>query len=951
MAKPRIQKEDNQTGIIGRTSGFARYLSPIDAWAIAFGCIVGWGAFVMPGTTFLPVAGPAGTTIALLIGAFIMLIIGANYSYLMKKRPGAGGVYAYTREAFGKDHAFLCSWFLSLSYISIVFMNATAIFIMTRTLFGDALHFGYHYNVAGFDVYLTEIGLSTLILLILSSLFILVKPLPQYLLTISASVLLIGSLIVAAACLPRVGSIGDLFAFSPKGDVTGVVFAIVLLAPWAYVGFDTMSLETVHFKFDIRRSGKLIALSIICGAVVYIVMSLISVTAVPDSYSSWMEYFADLNNLKGIKAVPTFYAAESAMGSTGVVIIGATAAAAILTGIIAAFKASIRMLTSMADDMIVSGKFANTTFCVIFILVLSVFVSFLGRNTLEWFVELTTFGAIIGFGYTSLSAFKLAKAEGNRRVTITGIAGTLISIAFIVMELVPELTSFQTMSAESFLALSLWCILGFAVYWRSMKRSVLQEYNGAAVSSTVLFALLLYSAMMWFLEHVIRTTGSEELRNRYRMYGVIFVIIVTLGLGVMMYIENLLRKRQNELSREVIRAEESNHAKSRFLFNMSHDIRTPMNAIIGFTNLAKKENPEGKMGEYLNKIDRSSRNLLGLINDVLEMSRIENGVAELSTAPADICEIFDTVRDLFSNQMESKNLDFIVDTSGVKNRYVICDSKSLNRAVVNIVGNAYKFTPEGGIVSVTLNEIACSEEGKGSYHLRIRDTGMGMSPEFAVKVFTAFERERTDAVSEIQGTGLGMAITKNIIDLMGGTIEVRTAPGEGTEFELRFTLPLCAAEDVGAPEAAVAEKDEKLDFTKIRLLLVEDNLINMEIASVILSENGFLFDIAGDGKQALDMVAESYAGYYDAVLMDIRMPVMDGYEAAAAIRALDNKALASVPIIAMTAGAVDEDAGALSKAGMQGFIAKPIEVNKMLSTLTRILEKNKVRSDKTYGKQ
>ncbi|MBQ9250691.1 MAG: amino acid permease [Oscillospiraceae bacterium] len=931
--------ETPQQNTVG-SSGMARYLAPIDVWAIAFGCIIGWGAFVMPGTTFLPIAGPGGTVVAMLISAVIMLIIGMNYAFLMNSRPGTGGVYAYTKEAFGRDHAFLCSWFLSLSYISIVFLNATALFVVSRTLFGDLLQVGYHYNIAGYEIYLGEVALSVGALVLIGLLFINKKPLVQGLQTGLAVVLMLGAVIITAACLPRLQQ-ADLF--SPKGLYNGggpsVVMTIVLLSPWAFVGFDVISLETAHFRFPVKRSGRIIALSILFGAFVYTAMSLVSVTALPTGYDSWQSYIADLDKLSGVAAVPAFYAAQTVMGKAGLAIMGVTALAAILTGVIGAYRATTRVLSTMAEDRILSDKFSSTTFCIIFIMVISIVVSFLGRYALEWFVELTTFGAIVGFGYTSASAFKLAKKAGNRTIMVTSLIGTVVTGCFTVVQLIPWITEFQTMGAASFLMLALWCLLGFVFYWRTMRQGLLSEYHGMSTSSTVLFSLLLYAVMMWLVLQLLAAADSAVTRQIILRDGIFAMGILLVGLVVMLYVQSTLRQRHDLLEREVIRAEESSRAKTQFLFNMSHDIRTPMNAIIGYTNLASKENKDPALAEYLGKIDVSGRHLLELIDDILEMSRIESGTIELNNAPLDLRALLYELRDLFEAQMAEKDLSFSVDASQVWHPYVLADRHNMNRMLLNIVSNAFKFTPEGGDIKVSLWEVDSVEENWGLYELRVQDNGIGMSREFSEKMFTAFERERTSTVSGIQGTGLGLAITKGIVDKMGGTIDVNTAPGNGTEFVIRLRLELSDASQLPEETAAPSSPTEgtREDFTGKRLLLVEDNQINREIATMILREAGFALETAENGRIAVDKVAASEPGYYDAVLMDIQMPEMDGYTATREIRALADARLSAIPIIAMTANAFQEDIQAAKAAGMNSHIAKPLDVDKMLSTLTEVL--------------
>jgi CheY-like chemotaxis protein len=283
-----------------------------------------------------------------------------------------------------------------------------------------------------------------------------------------------------------------------------------------------------------------------------------------------------------------------------------------------------------------------------------------------------------------------------------------------------------------------------------------------------------------------------------------------------------------------------------------------------------------------------------------------------------------------------------VHTGQVQHRYVWCDQKNLNRVLLNILSNAYKFTPPGGTITASLLEVGVTEDNYGAYEIRVQDTGIGMSREFAERMFNAFERERSSTVSGVEGTGLGLSITKRIIDLMGGAIEVLTAPGSGTQIVIRLKFKLAEEKDVpddaqSLPAEPDAAAETEIDFSTKRLLLVEDNQINMEIALMILTQAGFMVETAENGQVALNMVAASRPGHYDAILMDIQMPVMDGYEATRAIRALEDRELAGIPILAMTANAFREDVEAAKEAGMVAHIAKPVDVQKMLAILKSVL--------------
>ena len=682
-------------------------------------------------------------------------------------------------------------------------------------------------------------------------------------------------------------------------------------------------------------------MGIVLAAFAYISMTLISVASVPDGYADWQSYILDLHNLGGIESVPTFYTAQSIMGTAGLVVMILTAIASIMTGIIGGYRAATRVLSTMAEDRILSEKFSKTTVSIVFIMAVAIILSLFGRNTLSWFVDLTSFGAIVAFGYTSAAALKIAKTEKNTPVVTTAVIGTAVSIVFVIVQLVPRLSAMEAMGSEALLLLSLWCLLGFVFYWRTVTNSTLTEFSGMSISGIVLFTLLVYSAIMWLAKRMMSDSTLESMKSSLVWGGIVMMVIIFVGLYVMLYIQKVVRIKHEASEREKIHAVESSLAKSQFLFNMSHDIRTPMNAIIGYTGLAMKEDAPENVRSYLEKIDGASQHLLALINDILEMSRIESGRVELEYVPSDLCAVFDGMYDLFREQMNEKGLDFQVHTGQIQDRYVWCDRKNLNRVLLNILSNAYKFTPEGGAVTASLWESNPGETGYANYEIRVQDTGIGMSKEFVEKMFHAFEREHTSTVSGIEGTGLGLSITKSIVDLMGGTIEVITAPGSGTEVIIRLKMQLADEKDVvdDKEERTVSGKTEQeIDFSAKRLLVVEDNPINLEIAMMILQQAGFKLESAENGKAACDMVAASEPGYYDAVLMDIQMPVMDGYEATRAIRALPDKELAAIPVLAMTANAFKEDEEAAKEVGMQAHIAKPIDVKILMNTLTNVLQ-------------
>ncbi len=397
-----------------------------------------------------------------------------------------------------------------------------------------------------------------------------------------------------------------------------------------------------------------------------------------------------------------------------------------------------------------------------------------------------------------------------------------------------------------------------------------------------------------------------------------------------------LEEKNAELNHAIKQAEAANLSKRNFLFNMSHDIRTPMNAIIGFANLAKRDiDDKEKVGSHLEKIMISSRHLLGLINDVLDMSRIESGKVTIETLPVIVMEQMNLISDVLRSDMESKKLAYVHKTD-VTDSYVYADALHVNRVLMNIFANAVKFTPEGGTVTFVLRERPSTREGYAFYDFIISDTGIGMSEEFKSHIFEQFSRERSSTVSRTQGTGLGMSIAKSLTSLMGGEIQVESELGKGTTFTVTYEFKLTTKDNM---LGSINEQslDAKVNLAGKRVLLVEDNELNTEIALAILETAGFEVETASDGSEAVELMKEKDAGHYDLILMDIQMPIMNGYEATRAIRSLDEAEKASIPIIAMTANAFEEDKKNAYAAGMDAHITKPIDVKALLQTMSDVI--------------
>ena len=950
------------------------YLTGLSAWALAFGCSVGWGSFLMPGTTFLPNAGPLGTAIGLLIGAAAMILIGSSFHYMMRRWPDGGGAFTYARRAFGDDHGFLSAWFLCLTYIGLVWANATAMAVLARYMLGDTLMVGFHYRVAGYDVYLGEVllcvgAVAAFGLICMAGKRLSGRTQAALALGLMASV----TVCFAAAAMGHEGGAASMApAFAPEGTKIKQVFSILSLVPWAFVGFESVSHSAEELRFSTNRTLRIMTWAVVCTLACYIMLALLPVLAVPEGYESWTEYISALDGETGYRALPTLAAAHAALGENGVRILSMAVFCALSTSLIGNMVAASRLLRAMAEEGILPAWFRSVDKRDIprnalwFIMGVSAVIPLLGRTAISWHVDVSTIGATIAYAYTCAAAWKLARLEGDRLHTLLGMAGFALSVLFSLFLLAPGVFSGGALETESYLILAAWGILGFLFFRLVLGGDRERRFGKSMVVWVALMALIFLTTLMWTQETIstVSREGTERIgaaareegvaaaaedearfdarveeemervRRTFRDHNLVEASIVVLAFGVMFSVYSNMRSREKQIELERIKAQESSQAKSAFLSNMSHDLRTPMNAIIGYTQLAQREKVgEAEMRGYLTKIGASSQHLLSLINDVLEMSRIENGRMELMPEKTDLAEVMEETGKMFASQMSAKHIEFLVDASGVEDRYVLCDGNRLTRVFMNLLSNACKFTPEHGRVSAILRQTG--REGQyASYEARVKDNGIGMSREFARNVFTPFERERTSTVSGIQGTGLGMSITKTIVDLMGGTIDLITAPGKGCEFIVRLQFPV---EKAPQEEAEAGQDGQEMSLSGKRLLLAEDNEINREIALLILGEKGFVMETAENGRVALGMVSEAPAGYYDAVLMDIQMPEMNGYEAARAIRSLPDKDKAAVPIVAMTANAFKEDEDQAREAGMNGHIAKPIDVEKMMETLAGIL--------------
>ena len=456
-----------------------KQLSPLNVWSLALGCIIGWGAFVMPGNTFLGKAGPLGTAVAMGIAALIMIIISFNYHFMINKYPVAGGEFTYTYHAFGEKHAFVCSWFLGLSYLAIVPLNATALALIGRNLMHNIFQVGFHYNVAGYDIYFGEIMLAVVALFLFAFLSIRGVKFTGLFQTGLVFALVGGVLIITIAAIvnPNVSFSNLSPGFYPRNTSLAGILAVVAVAPWAFVGFDTIPQAAEEFKFSTKKTIILMVLSILFGAAVYVILNTVTAATIPEGYESWVAYIDDMPNLDGLLSLPTFHAGYQLLGTAGVAFLGIAVLGAILSGIIGFYMATSRLLYSMSKESVLpkwfgelDGKYRTPAHAILFVLIIALIAPFFGRTALGWIVDMSSIGAAIGYGYTSIAAYQFAKKENDKRIMMTGIIGGIMALVFIVLLLVPIPVFNCSLGKESYICLIVWVLLGSVFYLFSVKK-------------------------------------------------------------------------------------------------------------------------------------------------------------------------------------------------------------------------------------------------------------------------------------------------------------------------------------------------------------------------------------------------------------------------------------------------------------------------------------------------
>ncbi len=929
------------------------YLTAIGAWALAFGCSVGWGSFVMPGTTFLPIAGPVGTALGMALGTLAMILLAKNYHYLMNRYPEAGGSYAYAREALGFDQGFLSAWFLIITYVAILWANASALPLIARTLTGSMFQFGFHYEVAGFHVYMGEILLAVASILI-GALICLHRKAAERV-QVAMAVILFGAVtvcFVAGMNNPALGAAGLAPAFVPDRNPSGDVFTIFALTPWAFVGFESISHSAPEARFPLKRVFAVLVAAIVAAGLAYTFLVLLAATALPEGCTSWVDYVARLGDFDGLASQPTFFAAHAALGSFGTAILGLAALCGIFTGLIGNYVALSRLIYALSLDGMLpewvgetdeSGVPRNAILC---IMLVSVTLPFLGRTAISWIVDVTTVGATIAYAFASASTWQTARKDGDRGAVAFGLAGLVVSLLFALEFLVPNLIAVNTLATESYLILAIWGILGFLFFRHALVHDTHHRMGRSIIAWAVLFGLIIFTSSVWMRQTTKRAIDestqtimsaqeeydavrSDEIDSfaqllvdqNERMDDTLFtcivaqVIMTVIALLILFDMYHYVQKRERQTEVERALAEESSRAKTSFLSNMSHEIRTPMNAIIGLDSIALR-NPDlpPRTREQLEKIGASANHLLGLINDILDMSRIESGRMTLKNEEFSMRELLNQVNIIIGGQCADKGLHYKCNIVGDVGDYYVGDDMKLKQVLINILGNSVKFTEAPGDVTLMVRE-ASRQDDVCTLRFAMTDTGVGMDAEYIPKIFEAFSQEDETSTNRYGGSGLGMAITKSFVEMMSGDIDVQSQKGVGSTFTVSVTL--------GASSRRAHEDTGLTIPSGLRCLVIDDDEIACEHAQVVLHSIGIEADTSVDPHEALSLLRRAHDANdpYQLLLTDYKMPQMDGLELIAALRAFDDGKTAIIMLTGYNWESIEDDASAM---GVDDIMAKPL---------------------------
>ena len=935
-----------------------RNVSRAAAWAVAFGCATGWGSFIMPGTTFLPAAGPLGTALGVLVGGLVMAVVGWNYSRMVDRHPGPGGALAYVRETFGVDHGFLCAWFLVLAYVSIVWANATALTLVTRALFGDLFSFGPHYSIAGYEIFLGDLLLSGAAVALAAAANLRPRLAARAQVGFAAVFVLGVAVVFAAALWRRAGGGAPPLppAFAPDGGPRlAQVLRIVALAPWLYVGFEAVSHLSGEFRFPARRAFGPMAAGLAASVAVYAALAALpALRSVAPGAAPPAPLPADT------LAVPTFRSAVAALGAAGMAVIGLAAVGAIFTNLVGNTMVASRLVSSMAAEGVLPAALAATREdgaprrAVLAIAAVSLFVPLLGRTAIGFIVDVTTVGAAVAYVYVSAAALRTARSlppgPARRRDEIAGSLGAVLSLAIAALFLLPNLLGGGSlMATESYFILAVWCVAGIVVFLAACRRDREHRFGRSPIVWLGMLALVLFLSVTWMRQSTFEATeevfgdiegrpaagavfatledGKARLERSILRNSLVQTATTVLSFVLLLGLYAVLRRRELDMEDEKARA------KSYFFSTVSHDIRTPLNAIIGYSEMLRQGIRDADEREKaLDSIVVSGRTLLGLVNDVLDLSKLESGKMEIEPEPTDCPRLLGELADAFRATISAPALELRCRPGAMP--LLMLDPQRLRQIGFNLVGNAVKFTERGHVeVRASWTPDADGADGAaGTFRLDVEDTGCGIGKEDLARIASAYVQVGSKT-GRNGGTGLGLAICKQLAAAMGGRLEAVSEPGRGSTFSLVVPgvraageAEKAAARAAAEAEAAAARPAPAPARPVRRVLVVDDVPINLMVLSAQLRNLGdFKIETAPEGRAALERLEHADGEPFDLVLTDMWMPVMDGEGLVRSIR--ERPALRGLRVVAVTADV--ELQGKTAEMGFDGILLKPVTADKL----------------------
>ncbi len=944
------------------------HLSALGAWAVAFGCAVGWDVFVLPWTDFLPKAGPAGALSGLAAIALAMVAIAWNFHYMMVKCPGPGGVYSYAKKAFGHDHGYICGWFLCLAYAAIVWADAEMMTVAVRYMIGgNPLHFGFKYRIAGFDVCLGDMAMVSVAMCAIAALT--VRRRVAAAVQTAMALLLAAGLIVCfgAAAASHDGGVASMRPFfSPSGEPLPVqMLGVFIIAPWLFVGIESISCMSAEFRFPVEKSFKIMVAAIVATVAAYVMALFIPVLAPGSAGAGWPAAVA----VGGDANVRAFDMVESVLGGAGPAVLGITLLCALFTNLLGNTLVAGRLLAAMADDGAMplwlgreKGRFSarNSGFA---IAAAAVATSAIGLKAVDIIVDVAIVGTAVAYAYTSAAAFKVARKEGDRVSAAIGLAGLVFSAAIAGLFLVPAFS--VSMGTVSYLALVMLCIAGLVFFLFAFHKDGSRRFGRSSIVWVSLFLAIVALSHIWARQtagetvrkaysgiaeshdRVCRGACAEDCRRdgagtewheclRCNLAGVrdtiirnsdVQSILTVIALALMIAVYMAMRRRERRMEREKAAA------KSYFFSTVSHDIRTPLNAIIGFSEMLKTGFPTAaERDQAVDSIIASGKTLLGLVNDVLDLSKLESGKMDIVPEPTDCARLLSEVAEAFRFAKDRGAVEIRCRADGMPPLAV--DPQRLRQIAFNLVGNAIKFTKEG-FVEIRASFVK-KDEASGTLRIEVEDTGCGIGEEDLKRIGSAYVQVGSK-MSRNGGTGLGLAICKQLAAAMGGGIDVKSILGKGSTFSLAIpdvkiagTPATAGGTDASGPAPAAAGPDDSL-----RILVVDDSKMNVMVLTAQLKSLGMsAIASAADGQDALDLLRSRGAGAFDLVLSDLWMPKLDGEGLVKAIRA--DPALSGLRVVAVTADV--EFRASYAEAGFDGILLKPVTKDKLAKLLSKEAE-------------